>query len=307
VISANPKVSVIMPAYNAEMTIMESITSVINQTYCDWELLVVNDGSKDNSANIVRSFREKDSRVFLVDLPRNGGLPNARNEGCKVARGEFIAFLDSDDLWENEKLEIQIEFHQTHPEIEISHTSFQAFDGRGIIRRPWKNLIEWRRHKRGMLYPSICYRNLIGVLTVMAKRETLQRVGFFDSSLWTLEDQDLWVRIARQGKEFGYIDKDLALYRRSEGGISKRIGKYKRAYKHFIKKLIMAGDVDDQMLWRTYYRNFGTVHLKKNEFRLSRLYFSKSIALVPFDFIALTTYSYMTYGLLMEVSKRLTK
>lgn len=290
-------VSVIMPAYNAEGTIIESISSVIDQTYNNWELLVINDGSKDNSADIVRTFQKQDGRIKLIDLKRNMGLPNARNEGCKLAKGKFIAFLDSDDLWEKEKLATQIAFHQKYPEVEISHTDFQAFNKNGIVKRPWKKVMERKRDKQGFIYPNICYRNLIGILTVMVKTDTLRQVGFFDTTLWTLEDQDLWVRIASQKNIFGFIDKHLALYRISESGISKKTGKYKKAYKHYLQKIISTNDINSRLLWRTYYRNFGTVYLRKSEFKLSRLYFCKSLILVPFDFITMTTCVYMIYGI----------
>ena len=95
-------VSIIVPVYNAEHTVGETINSVISQTYLNWELIIINDGSIDNSANIISSF--SDSRIKYI-AQYNGGVAHARNAGIGIARGEYIAFLDSDDLWESSKLE----------------------------------------------------------------------------------------------------------------------------------------------------------------------------------------------------------
>lgn len=297
-VASVPEVSVVMPAYNAEKTISESINSVIKQTYSNWELIVINDGSNDNTLNILNLFAETERRIVIINLTKNGGLPNARNEGCKLAKGKYIAFLDSDDLWSVNKLTIQVEFHYSNPKIRISHTNFDSFVENGIVKRPFSRIIDKTNTKTGLLYPGICYRNTIGVLTVMLDKNLLKEVGYFDASMWTLEDQDLWVRIAKENKEFGYIDKILAFYRISPGGLSKKVGRYKKAYKYYIKKFNNASGIDSKMLWRFYYRNFGTLYLDKKEFRLSKLYFWKSILISPVDLISFSTVLYMIYGLL---------
>ena len=299
-----PAVSIIMPAYNAGATIAESIQSVLNQVYQYWELIVVDDGSKDNTSEIVNTFINKEKRVILLRLLQNGGLPNARNEGCKMARGKFIAFLDSDDLWHVDKLAMQLHFHSVHPDIEISHTDFHLFNDQGFLKRPLKYFIDLKRHKQGQIYPRICYRNPIGILTVMAKKTLLQEVGFFDASLWTMEDQDLWVRIAKRKIEFGYISRVLGYYRITPGGISRKTGKYKKAYKKFIQKVLGSENINHNMIWRNYYRTLGTTYFRNGHMELARLYFWRSIKLVPFDRIAITTYLYMIYGLVKELLKR---
>lgn len=294
----NLKVSIIMPAFNAAKTIAESMESVLRQTFTEWELIVIDDGSTDETAEIVERFRRSEDRIFLLKLSKNGGLPNARNEGCKISSGEFIAFLDSDDVWLEDKLSVQVDFHARNPDIEISHTDFHPFNRNGVSKRPFKSLIDLKKNKQGDIYPQICYKNPIGVLTVMAKRGLLQEVNFFDASLWTMEDQDLWIRIAKRGKKFGYIEDVLAYYRTSEGSITSKTGKYKKAYKKFINKVLMSENVDTSLMWRYYYRHFGTVYFKKSQYGLSRLYFLKSIKLVPFDYIALSTYVYLFFVML---------
>lgn len=288
-------ISIVMPAFNAEKTIKESIQSVLQQSYNNWELIVIDDGSKDNTSSIVKEFQKKDSRIKLLVLSVNKGLPNARNEGCKSALGVFIAFLDSDDLWTSDKLAVQLDYHYKNPHIEISHTGFDSFNQFGKINRPGKWIIAPRRHKKSIIYPEVCYRNPIGILTVMVKKEILASVDYFDSTLKTFEDQDLWIRISRTKKEFGYISKTLAHYRFSDGGLSKQIGPYKRAYKVFIRKILTAeeGKVNSDLIWRYYYRLLGTSYFRSGKLYLSFLYFKKSITLVFFDLVALSTLVYI--------------
>jgi len=295
---SSPTVSVIMPAFNASKTIKNSVRSVIAQSFDDWELIIVDDGSIDDTSPIAKSYADDDFRIRILRLENNGGLPNARNQGCLMARGQYIAFLDSDDLWHKHKLKKQIQFHLDNPGIEISHTNFIAFDDKQVYTKPFRKFLDSNEKISGNIYPSICYKNSIGVLTVLLKRELLIHVNLFDANLWTLEDQDLWIRIAKEKKEFGYLNDVLAYYRISEGGISKKIGKYKRAYKKFFSKVLNENDLDESLLRRYYYRHFGTVYFKKDNHKLSTLYFIKSIKLRPFDMQALTTYLYLFYGLI---------
>lgn len=294
-------VSIIMPAYNAETTISDSIRSVKAQSYHNWELIVVNDGSIDRTSSIVEEFRKNESRIIHIKLDTNAGLPNARNVGCRVAKGELIAFLDSDDIWKQNKLQIQVGFHKRNPSIEISHTDFGTIANVARTQPIYKRLIDRKRNKKGNIYPQICYKNSIGVLTVIVKKDLLSKVNYFDESLWTMEDQDLWVRIAKTGTTFGYIDEVTAFYRISQNGISKKTGKYKRAYKHYIRKILhREKDISYNRIWRNYYRHFGTVYHKKASYRLAQLFFWKAIRLVPFDFISATTILYAAFGLFKQ-------
>lgn len=102
--------SVIMPAYNSEKYIDEAIESVIRQTYKNWELIIVNDASTDDTEKIIKSYEEKDKRIKLISLAENQGVANARNMAIQIAEGRYIAFLDADDYWEKEKLQEQIKF-----------------------------------------------------------------------------------------------------------------------------------------------------------------------------------------------------
>jgi len=292
-----------MPAFNASKTIADSVKSVLAQVYINWELIIVNDGSKDDTKDIAESFQEKDNKIIILTLPNNKGLSNARNEGCKFANGCFIAFLDSDDLWHREKLKRQITFHLLNPAVEISHTDFHLFTSKGLLKRPLKYLVDFKRYKEGNIYPRICYRNPIGILTVMITKRLLLEVGFFDDSLWTMEDQDLWVRIARKGTRFGYISQILSYYRISLDSITSKTGKYKRAYKKYISKVMASESVNRNLMLSYYNRYFGTVYFKHEQYALSQLYFLKSIKLAPMEFINISSVIYFLYGFFRNLYK----
>jgi teichuronic acid biosynthesis glycosyltransferase TuaG len=274
---------------------------VLKQTYSGWELLIVNDGSSDATAALAEEWQQRDTRIVPVHLSKNGGLPNARNEGIRHARGEYIAFLDSDDLWHADKLQVQMAFHKQHPDIGVSHTDFESFSEQAANRRPFKNMVNLHTPKSGQLFPALCYNNVVGVLTVVVRKDILHRVGFFDTTLWTMEDQDLWIRIAQLREPFGYIPTVLAYYRLSESGITSKTGRYKAAYKKFIGKVGSLAGVNITLMWRAYYRYFGAAYFKKGKHKLARLYFCKSIRLVPFDYFAIPAYIYLVVGFLKEM------
>ena len=124
-------VSIVMPAYNAEKYIEQAIRSVINQTYKDWELIVIDDGSIDNTASILFELAALDSRIHALKNEKNCGASYTRNRAISLARGEWIAFLDSDDLWKPEKLDRQIKLCDKYPDMVISYTASSFIDDNG--------------------------------------------------------------------------------------------------------------------------------------------------------------------------------
>jgi glycosyltransferase involved in cell wall biosynthesis len=299
------KVSVIMPAFNAMHTIKESINSVLAQNYTEWELIIVNDGSSDDTHKIITSFLT-DKRIIYVNLPKNRGLSSARNEGIRTSSGDYICFLDSDDIWDSSKLKKQIEFHNSNPEIVISHTKFFLFTNINSPIKPWNFLTDILFKKQGDMLPQLYYKNIIGILTVMIRRDVILEMGGFDTSMWTFEDQDLWLRLAKKDYQFGYVDKVLAYYRISPNGMVHKIGKYKKAYKNFLYKYHT--DLISLKLFDTanghFYRYFGTFYYKKGNFMLARLYFIKAIKSLNFSFFKIST---VVYFLLSFAKYRISK
>src|SRR5690554_7062338 len=134
------KVSIIMPAFNAENYIARSIQSVLNQTYKDFELIIINDKSTDNTISIVNDFERKDQRIKVIDLKENQGVAQARNHGIKASTGRFIAFLDSDDLWHSDKLSKQIHF-MLENNYAFSYTAYEIIDHKGM---PYNNTSKYQ-------------------------------------------------------------------------------------------------------------------------------------------------------------------
>lgn len=206
------KVSVITPAYNASEYIVETIESVLSQSYTDWEMLIVDDCSTDNTVEIVSKYCEKDSRIKLLKHTENQGVAAARNTALKEAKGEYIAFLDSDDMWHSEKLLKQLAFMEENQYV-LTYTGYQKYLSESkekgkIIDVPPE-----------MTYESIFYNTAIACLTVMVNAET---VGEFSMPLINhTEDQCTWQSILKicGCKAYG-LNENLALYRVSSNSLT---------------------------------------------------------------------------------------
>lgn len=201
-------VSIIMPAYNAERTIKESIQSVLNQTYTNWELLVIDDGSADSTGELVREVAARDRRVKLINNQANLGVVATRNHGLVEASGEYIAFLDSDDLWKPKKLERQLDYMEKKQAV----FSFSACEvTNGIVRHVPEKLD----------FKHALYGNVMPCLTVMIHKSRWQerypncKIEFPDIRH---EDYALWLKMLRTGEVAYGIQEPLAVYR--EGGES---------------------------------------------------------------------------------------
>ena len=199
-----PLVSIITPVYNAERFLSETIKSVKEQTYKNWELLLVDDCSKDNSAKIIKEFNRTDDRIKYIKLEKNSGASISRNTGIKNAKGRFIAFVDSDDLWEPEKLEIQISY-MLEKNLGFTFTSYRYMKENGVktnkvAKAPFK-----------INYNGLLKNTIIGCSTVVIDREI---IGEFEMPLVKRgQDTATWLQILRNEKYAYGIQKDLVNYR----------------------------------------------------------------------------------------------
>ncbi len=210
-----PFVSVIIPVYNREKFIERAINSVLKQTYRNFEIIVVNDGSNDNTANILQKYATK---IRIMTLPVNKGVSYARNIGIRYAMGEYVAFLDSDDEWLENKLEEQIAYVNRHKQIKILQTE-------EIWIRNGKRVNPLKKHKKyeGYIYPKCLPLCIISPSSVLIKREILKKVGWFDTSFPACEDYELWLRISSK-YPVGLINKKLTIkYGGHEDQLSKKI------------------------------------------------------------------------------------
>jgi glycosyltransferase involved in cell wall biosynthesis len=217
-VKKNPTVSVIIPTYNRANLIEKAIESVLNQAYQDFEIIVVDDGSTDNTGEIIRGF--KDKRVkYIKKYKKNKGSSVARNIGIKVARGKYIAFLDSDDEWLPEKLDKQIEVLQSEsPEVGVVYSNLLYIDENG------KNMSKFRNPKKeGYIYEDLLCKNYVGTdSTLLIRKECFHRVGLFDDLLNTQQDWDMWIRIAKYYR-FALIKVPLVKYRLHSNQISRNL------------------------------------------------------------------------------------
>jgi glycosyltransferase involved in cell wall biosynthesis len=182
-----PLISVIIPTYNRGWIIKEAIDSVMAQNYRDFELIIVDDGSTDNTSDILNSYHGD----ILVFRQENRGVSAARNRGILEASGRFIAFLDSDDLWLPQKLFRQVEFFNKNPDAKICQTE-ETWIRNGVRVNPK------RKHKKpcGMIFEPSLALCLISPSAVMIRRSLFEKVGGFDETLPACEDYDLWLRIS---------------------------------------------------------------------------------------------------------------
>lgn len=185
------EVSVITPTFNRGHLIGEAIQSVLEQNSRDFEIIVVDDGSTDGTADVVKSF--SDERVKYI-YQENRGRSNARNHALNIAAGRYIAFLDSDDLYLPGKLELQVAYLDTHPEVGMVYTSAYCMNEEGTLLSD-----SYRASVSGWIYKDIAFYVPVTITmpTAMARLEVFDRVGGFDEKMERFEDTDMWRRIAK--------------------------------------------------------------------------------------------------------------
>lgn len=193
-----PSVSVIIPAYNRAHLIAQTLQSVANQTCTDWECIVVDDGSTDETASIVQQFVEADNRFKLIQQP-NSNAASARNRGASEARGEFLAFLDSDDLFEPDKLDWQLQRLRQDRDAVMVYGESLGFNDRDSTRG---GLLFSRISDKPQGPPRQAFEGLLTMNPVMAplvRASAFRTAGGFDTSLPSAEDWDMWLSLARLG------------------------------------------------------------------------------------------------------------
>lgn len=211
-----PKVSVIIPTYNRANYVVEAIESVFNQTYRNMETIVIDDGSTDDTQEKISQLRDRIKYIYQD----NRGPAIARNWGIRASQGEFIAFLDSDDVWLAEKLELQIGLLESRREVGLVYSdAFRSYGNTGIIEKD----TEFVRLKpyAGWTFGHLFRDNFIHTSTVVVRKRCLEEVGVFDEggNFVPAEDYDLWLRIAAR-YQIDYINKPLIKYRDHSTNIS---------------------------------------------------------------------------------------
>lgn len=207
-------VSVIIPTYNCDKYISEALDSVLQQTYSDYEIIVIDDGSTDTTKEIINTKYQQAVRYYYV---KNSGVSAARNFGISMAQGELIAFLDADDIWMPEKLEKQTALFNESTNLGMTFTENYFFNEQGITT--------YKANKRERLMHGDIVRNIflksyVVTSTVMVRKNVFDTVGPFEEGLTVAEDDNMWMRIGmRYGVEL--LDEPILMYRITEGSLSR--------------------------------------------------------------------------------------
>jgi glycosyltransferase involved in cell wall biosynthesis len=214
----NPKISIITPVYNREELFLETYQSVCNQTVDDWEMLVIDDGSTDATPEILSQITDSRVKTFTQ---KNQGVASARNLGLQHMKGKYVAFLDSDDLWAPDKLQLQIDtFDSLSDNFGLIYTDFRLFKNDISTTRPSGANVQSQHDDTSN--KQILFQNFVVLSSAMVRREVMQKVGCFDHDLFGTEDWDLFIRIGKSYK-FYFLNQELTYYRSHQRGISKNV------------------------------------------------------------------------------------
>lgn len=230
-------VSVIIPTYNRAGIIKKSIDSVLSQTYDDLELIIVDDGSTDETKELISSY--KDNRIKYYSYMSNKGVVYARNYGMKMASGDYIAFQDSDDIWHKDKLEKQIKAMEKDDSVGFCYSRMQyTLDSNSRIVLPQYDVEV--NSMSGDIFGKLLYDNLVACPCLIMKKECYDKIGGYDAQFTALEDYDYALRLAKEYKAL-FLDDILVDANMSSGGVSSNstnylvsscymLGKYKKDY-----------------------------------------------------------------------------
>lgn len=276
-------VSIIMPAFNSEKYIGDAIESVLGQTYKKFELIVINDGSLDHTESKIKKYSDT---LQYISQP-NQGAASARNNGILAARGEYISFLDSDDLWFENTLKLQHEYLASHPSVGLVYGEIQLFDHTGVLDENWMITTGLPRPE-GFIFQELVFQCLFGLSTVMVRRQILDNVGLFNSNLPSGEDYDLWLRISAMYK-IGYIPERLMRYRQHADSLTASNSSLKPwdisvAEKALEMHPVEAKKISSFQLKKEFAKRYfqgGYSAFTEGKYAIARYRFFKSVSLMP--------------------------
>lgn len=216
-----------MPAYNAEKYIKEAIDSILNQTFKDFEFIIVNDGSKDSTKNIIESYA--DPRIKIINHGTNQGIYSSRSDGLKMARGEFIAILDSDDISMKNRLEEQLDFMLNHPDIAVVGSWMETID----VESGKTHILKLERDPAIIKWMHILKNQILNSSSFFRKK-IIDEIGYYRKEYEYAEDYDLWSRISRRYKMVN-IPKVLVQYRICSKSVTRALETRKAQKQHILE------------------------------------------------------------------------
>lgn len=209
----NPKVSIITPSFNSEQYIEETVKSVINQTYNNWEMIIVDDCSSDNTCDVVEELSRGDSRIKLIRLEKNSGAAMARNTALHNSTGKFIAYLDADDLWYPDKLSKQVSFMLKN-KYGFTCTSYE------VITNDGNPLYKYIHMKDRVDYKGFLVNNLLQTVGIMVDTDIVSKECLEMPNMRRRQDAATWLQVLKSGNDCYGLDEIIAKYRRTDGSLS---------------------------------------------------------------------------------------
>lgn len=280
-------VSVIVPVYNHEEYIEDCVESILPQTYRNFEVIVVDDGSTDNTAEKLLKYRDKINYLYK----ENGGGASALNVGIKASKGNYIAWLSSDDMFLPEKLELQIKRFEEDPELGLVHSDWYTIDKKGKITGHEKA----SNYGKDKVILELLKHNFINGSTTMIRRECFLKVGLFDENMRYSADGDLWSRLIRY-YEFGHIPLPLIKYRWHDKNLSYHSEMMQRSREIYISRILERYSIEeifpdivklkgeDRSFTEIYAHTYlGNILFKKKMFDLAFQECKKAIEVNPSD------------------------
>jgi len=266
-----PEVSVIIPTFDCGAYIGEAIESVLKQTYQDFEIIIVDDGSTDNTRELVSSFHDERLQYRYQE---NRGASDARNTGIKASRGKYISFLDADDVWLPLKLELQVKALESSPRIGLVYSDMYYFGlNKTLPQKTFFQCFHWNP-PRGRVLNLLAERYFAHLSVVMIKRDVINQVGLFDTSLRNCQDYDFLFRVALY-YEFEVIPQPLAKYRFSERQISRDTESVITCHIAFFKKALNMPLLDFRMRSK-FYSRLSQAHFNYGKFCFKRQRYAKA-------------------------------
>jgi len=277
-----PKVSVIIPTYNRTHYVCEAIDSVLSQTFKDLEVIVVDDGSTDDARQVLENYS---SRIYYI-YQENRGRSEARNKGIKAAKGEYIAFLDDDDIWLPYKLERQVQFLDAHPDIGLVNTFTEVVDEHGhILGQETKQHLQLYKKAIhiGYTYEGMSKLCVMFISSVVLRKECVDTIGVFDSHAEALEDWDLYLRLALKYR-IGIIPEPLIMYRQHQSQTSRNEfirGRINVALKHLALLDSNCDSAYGKGIRYNFYMHLANAYYMDRQFRMFRTYALKALKSNP--------------------------
>ncbi|GGA76507.1 hypothetical protein GCM10011507_29880 [Edaphobacter acidisoli] len=276
-------VDIIIPAYNAARYLPTAIESVATQTFDDWRIVLVNDGSTDNTDEVVSPFLERLGPRILYIKQHNHGLPAARNAAIKASTAEFLALLDADDVWLPNRLSESVAILKDRPRAGLSYGLITYIDHKGVTGATFEGN---KSNAEGNIAPYIYMRKVeLPCPTMTFRRKCVDEVGLFDETMRATEDRDLWLRIALR-YEVAFVPKVIAYYRVSPNSMSTDPQRMLKAQMQFIHKHYGApgcGLRARQVALARAYKQHAEALQRQGKPRKALLSSLRALATYPFD------------------------